>query len=102
MDALLESIRGAIVDGATPEARGQGVEACRTILAALDAKPGEPLPVPPHVEPGPVATALASVIRNTPPDALLDMLVAKLRTLAPDAKPAAPVFNLQRVRIPAP
>jgi hypothetical protein len=103
MENVIDSIRAAIAPEATPEARAQGIDACRAILAALGAKPGEPLGSAPRAEPGPVATAIASVIRSTPPDQLFDMLIAKLRTVVPaDTKPVAPMFRLQRVPVPTP
>lgn len=101
MDAAIETIRTAVATDATPEARARGIDACRTILAALGATAGEPLATPPRVEPGPVAAAIASLIRSTPPDQLFDMLIAKLRPLVPpDTQPAAPIFKLLRVSIP--
>ena len=93
MDSFIESIRAAVAPDATLAARAKGANACRTILATL----GETA----RVEPGPVAVAIASLIRSAPPDQLLDMAIAKLRALAPaDTQPTAPMFNLQRVRIP--
>ncbi len=88
MDALIETIRAAIAPDAAPEVRATGADACRTILAALGASQGQPLGAAPHVEPGPVATAVASLIRSTPPDQLLDLAIAKLRSMVPaDARP---------------
>ena len=36
MTELIEAIRAAVADGATPEQKAIGAQACRTILAALD------------------------------------------------------------------
>ena len=101
MDPLIEAIRTAVAPDATPEARAAGVVACRSILGALDAKAGEPLVAGPPAEAGPVASAIASLIRTTPPDKLFDLMIDKLRALAPaNTPPVAPVFRLPRLGIP--
>jgi len=104
MENLLESIRAALASDATPEARGAGIEACRAILTALGATAGEPLVPPRQVDVGPIAHSIATVIRSTPPDQLLDMLVAKLRAAVPtDAKVDVPTkINIPIIRIPTP
>lgn len=98
MDAVIETIRAAITPDASAEARAAGAAACRTILAALGTEPGQPLvsdaqaPAPPT----PQVAALASAIKNVPPDQLADLLIAKLRTLVPpDQQPA-----VRRIHIP--
>lgn len=104
MENLLESIRAALVPEATSETRAAAIEACRAILGALGATPGEPLAAPRQPDIGPTAHAIASVIRSTPPDQLLDMLVAKLRAAVPaDAQvPTTHKLNIPMIRIPTP
>ncbi len=46
MENLIEALRLATLTEATDEARATGAQACRTLLLALDAKPGEPLAAP--------------------------------------------------------
>lgn len=43
METLIDAIRLSIASDASVEARTAGARACRTILAALEAKAGEPL-----------------------------------------------------------
>ena len=83
MDELLEAIRVATISEASEEARGAGVVACRTILTALEAKAGEPLVHVPAQAPSPIGMAV-SALRNVPPDQLLDLAIAKLRTMLPE------------------
>jgi hypothetical protein len=101
MDALVETIRAVIAPNAAPEVRAAGAESCRTILAALGATQGQPLGAVPRAEPGPIATAVATLIRSTPPDQLLDLAIAKLRLMVPDSSmPSVSAFKLQCVPVP--
>lgn len=102
MDDVLATIRSALAPDVTPEAKTAGIAACRAVLGALSASAGEPLAPPRPVDVGPTAQAIAAIIRSTPPDQLLDLLIAKLRAAAPaDAKaPAARTFNVPLVRVP--
>jgi hypothetical protein len=79
IDTMIDSIRAAVADGPTAEARAAGIAACRSLLAAL-----EP---PPAVQPDPAPqipiAAIASALRGANPDQLLDLAIAKLRTLVP-------------------
>lgn len=103
MENVLDTIRAALVADAPAEARAAGIEACRAILTALGAAQAEPQPPrPPEV--GPLAQAVAGLIRTTPPDQLLDMLVAKLRAVVPaDTKLEVPTkINIPIIRIPTP
>jgi hypothetical protein len=95
MDQLLETIRAATAPGASDEARAVGAQACRTILAALEAKAGEPLAHKP-----PPATPLQAVVAalsNTPPEQLLDLAITKLKAALPTGTELRPV---QRLNLP--
>ena len=84
MENLIESIRVALAPDATNEAKVAGASACRTILAALDAVPGQPIaaaPIP-HPQTLPIANAVA-VLRSVPAEQLLDLAIAKLRAALP-------------------
>lgn len=74
MQELIESIRAAVADGATAEQKMTGAQACRAILAALDAEAGKPLALLGAPTPGPFA--------GLPPDQMLDLLIARLSALA--------------------
>ena len=93
MENLIDAIRAATADNATPEARAAGAQACRTILTALEAKLGQPLATAPA--PSNTAQAIIAALRDTPPDQLIDLAIAKLRALVP-AQPE----TVQVVRIP--
>ncbi len=97
METFIETIRAATSADATSEARASGIAACRAIMSALGVN--EPIATP--REPGPIANAVAALLRTTPPDQLLDMAIAKLRSLVPDDGKAAqpPMFRLQRVEV---
>lgn len=81
MDELLESIRVSVITDASPEARAAGANACRTILAALEATLGQPMTAT-VVDTSPIASALG-MLRGVPPDQLLDLAIAKLRASLP-------------------
>jgi hypothetical protein len=84
MENLIESIRAAVVDGASEDARAAGASACRAILAALEAKPGEPLaPAGPSSTNSAEIIAMISALRGVPTDQLLDLAIAKLRAMVP-------------------
>lgn len=98
MEALLEAIRSAVAESATAETRTAGITACRTIVSALEARAGEPpASAAPQAPKLPVA-AIVSAIRNVPPEQLADLLIAKLRTLVPDAGAPAYKFDLPVVK----
>lgn len=94
MDQLIDAIRAAMAPDATVEAKGIGVQACRTIIAALDTEPGKPL-----VMPGTSASAPAA--RPTL-DQVLDMMVAKLTLIAAerDKNPAPALPPPNGLRVP--
>jgi hypothetical protein len=102
MDNLIEAIRAAIIEGATEDARKAGASACRAILAALEARPGEPLvpPVPTSTSSAEII-ALVSTLRGVPTDQLLDLAIAKLRTLVPtDQTPTVRSIKIPIVPMP--
>src|SRR5262245_20336165 len=93
METLIDAIRAAISDGAPPEARTAGASACRTILAALEAKAGQPIAAPTPVSQSPATAppiaAIGAALRGLPADQLLDLAIAKLRAMVPaDQQPA--------------
>ena len=95
MDDLIDAIRAAVATGASDEVRTAGASACRTILAALEATPGQPMAAPdaPSV-PAPLAAVVAA-LRGMPPEQLLDTAIARLKAALPDAQMSPPVrFHL--------
>lgn len=70
MNELIEAIRTAVGENATAEQKTIGAQACRTILAALDAEPGKPLAVQGVPKPHPIS----QLDRGQ----ALDLLIAKL------------------------
>lgn len=72
MQELIEVIRAATAADATPEQKGAGVLACRTIAAALDTEPGKPLAMPSSTP----AMARGSI------DQVLDLMIARLSVIA--------------------
>ncbi|MEJ7598519.1 MAG: hypothetical protein WKG01_11465 [Kofleriaceae bacterium] len=117
MEDLIESIRLAVVPDASDEARAAGSSACRTLLTALDPKPGEPgepIPVPtppaPAIDPASVATSVPAqlataitMLRGVPVEQLLDLAIARLRAALPADQAATSVqpIKLQLVPVPA-
>jgi hypothetical protein len=96
MDSLLETIRAATESGASTDQKAAGVQACRTIIAALDTEPATPL-TPPTT---PVVATRPSI------DQVLDMMIAKLTSIASEQDkrptPALPVPNGLRVPVAKP
>ena len=82
-------IRAAVTTGATNEQKAAGLQACRTIIAALDTEPGNPL-VPPSL----LATSLAT--RPTL-DQMLDLAITRLVTIANARDAAMAPPSTQRV-----
>src|SRR5687768_13505205 len=102
MDQLLESIRAATAADATDDAKAAGANACRMLLAALETKQGDPLPAPiPVSTTTPDVAALVAGLKGVPVDQLLDLAIAKLRTMVP-ATPAASVQKLSIPLVPVP
>lgn len=95
METLIDAIRHAVTANASAESRAAGAQACRTILAALDAKPGEPL-APSAAGTTPLQ-AIVGALRTMPLDQLLDLTIAKLTAALPAGTEIPPVHA---VRIP--
>lgn len=81
MDDLIEAIRTAVAEGATPEQRAAGAQACRTILTALEAEVGKPIALAGAPAPSPLA--------GISPDQALDLLIAKLSAMVPPERQGA-------------
>ena len=99
MNDLIEAIRAATGDGATPEQKAMGAQACRTILAALGAEPGKPIALPGAPQPHPLARLSL--------DQALDLVIRRLSTVADqreaaEKQPAAPQRGPQIAMVPAP
>jgi hypothetical protein len=80
MESLIDAIRVAIAADAPPEARIAAIDACRAIMTALGATPGEPILA--AVPENPLA-AIVGALRGVPPDQLLDLAIDKLRAALP-------------------
>jgi len=94
MQELIEAIRVAVASDASTEQKATGVQACRTIVAALDAEPGKPIVLP--GTPLPAATSRVSV------DQILDLMIARLATIATarEADPTPAIAPLRGLRVP--
>ena len=97
MHELIETIRAAVAEDATVEAKLAGAQACRVILATLDPEP--PRPAPASAPANPLA-ALAGLDL----DRALDLVIARLRAALPEDKRAAvgerPGMRIQLVPVP--
>jgi hypothetical protein len=71
MTNLLDCIRTAIAEGATPEQKQAGAAACCAIYSALSPPPGVPLSVP-HAPQTRIGL-----------DQVLDLAIARLRAMVP-------------------
>ena len=96
METLLEAIRAAVAGDASDQTRAAGAQACRTILTALEAKPGEAMPtnVPAGDSPMTQLAQMLGTLRGVPAEQLLDLAIARLRAALPassDAPRVAPV-----------
>ena len=114
MDALLDSIRIAMADGASDGERRRGASACRALADALDGvimpedePPAVAAPTAPEVAPlapflpaGPLAS---NPFDGMTPDQILDLAIAKLRGAIGNDAPPEPVgapFRLTLVPVP--
>lgn len=93
MEQLLEAIRAATAADATDEAKAAGATACRTLLAALEAKAGEPLAAP--VAAGNAVQAIVGALKTMPPEQLMDLAIARLKAALPAGTEVAPVTPLR-------
>jgi hypothetical protein len=97
MNELLEAIRAAVADQATAEHKAAGAQACRTILAALEAEAGKPL--------GGAAAPPAHPLAGLDPTQALDLLIARLRAALPkdaDDRAASPADRGIRIALVTP
>lgn len=104
MQALIELIGAAIATDATKEQKSAGVQACRTILAALDTEPGKAIVLPGTPQRHPLAGVSV--------DQILELMIARLTTVAnasdqshasaaPAAKPTVTLPpTVQGLRVP--
>lgn len=101
MQNLIDLVRNAVLDDATTEQKLAGAQACRSILAALDAEPGKPIALADTPAPAPSPLAMLGQLDA---GTALDLLIAKLRAALP-AEPNAPpkrdAFKVQLVPMPA-
>ena len=96
MQELIEVIRVAIATDASTEQKATGVQACRTIVAALDTEPGKPIMLPGMPLPAPASRVSV--------DQMLDLMIGRLTTIAAqrDAEPAPTAAPASRgLRVPA-
>jgi hypothetical protein len=100
MDAALQAITRALATEASPEARRDGVAACRAILAVLE--PSAPNAVAPPAQPAPHVAALVAVLRGMPMEQILDLAIARLRAMVPAGTDVAPASYLKLPIIPIP
>jgi hypothetical protein len=93
MDALIDIIRSAVASGASTDQKAAGVQACRTIAAALDTEPGKTFVLPSAPQPSPLSRLSI--------DQVLELAIAKLSSVATerDAAPA-PQPIPSRLQIP--
>lgn len=91
MEPLLEQIRHALLPDATPELRATAAQACRIVLAALEADEAAPATAAPSSPlPMDAMRAAVSALRGMPVDQLLDLAITRLKAAVP-ASEAAPV-----------
>lgn len=100
-DALMEAIRLAVAADASDDVRSVGANACRTLLAVLETKPGDVMAPTAPTQATSVAQ-LVGVLRDVPPDQLLDMVIGRLRAALPAeiATPQVQPVTFQLVKLP--
>jgi hypothetical protein len=97
----IETIRAALADDASPEARTAGAAACRAILGALEASPGEQMATATPINTSQIA-GIVGALRGVPPEQLLDLAIAKLRSALPADATVPPVTPLKFHILPIP
>ena len=93
-EALIQTIRAATTDGASDEARAAGAAACRTLLGVLEARCGDSFALPQASPPASPIAAVVGAVRHLPAEQVLDLLIAKLRTVMPPDDASAQSFKL--------
>lgn len=96
MQELIETIRTAVATGANTDQKAAGATACRTILTALDTEPGKPLTaiLPPSVAPS--GSPLQGLSKLSL-DQMLDLMIARLTTIANTRETSQPTPVVQRL-----
>ena len=100
MEATLDIIRIACSDTATAEQKEAGTTACRAVLAALE---NGVVAAPAAASSKPAPPPLPAVGQVTPPpaDQLLDVVIARLRSMLPaDAHTAASAAAFRPALLP--
>jgi hypothetical protein len=101
LDDLIASIRAAVARDASADARAIGATACRSILTALDAQPGQPLTAAPSAASASHLAGMLHAFATMPREQLLDLLISKLRAALPPGTPTAvtgaPRFHLIQI-----
>lgn len=77
MQELIGVIGAAIATDASKEQKAAGVQACHTIVAALDTEPGKPLVLP--------GVRAAQPVVGVSLDQVLDLMIARLSLIARDS-----------------
>lgn len=77
MQELIEVIGAAIATDASKEQKAAGVQACHTIVAALDTEPGRPMVLP--------GVRVAQPLAGVSLDHVLDLMIARLSVIAKDS-----------------
>lgn len=95
----IEAIRAAFAPGASPEDTRAGAAACRTLLAVLEAQPGQTLGT------ATPTTALAAALPQLGQlnvDHVLDLVILKLRSMVPtDMAVVTPrVYQVPPLKLP--
>ena len=95
MQELIDVIRAAVSADATNEQKAAGVQACRTIAAALDVEPGKPMALP-----GTPSASLPAARLSI--DQVLDLVIARLTMIANehDKNPLPALQRPNGLRIP--
>lgn len=103
MEKVIEQIRAALAQDATPDARTAGIAACRAVLAALEATPGAPMATATAAptDTNPIAS-IVGALRGVPPEQLLDLAIAKLRAALPAGTAVPAIAPLKFHLIPVP
>jgi hypothetical protein len=101
MQELIDVIRTAIAADANQQQKAEGVQACRTIVTALDTEPGKPLVLP--------GTRAASPLAGLSLDQVLDLAIARFTMIADardknaqKAEPAPNAVKFPMVSTPLP